>query len=195
LQGTSKNVFLHDFTQNPILTMLNYFVLDIPAAVEVKGPDGFAFLIAVMILLIFPASYFILFLFRRNKSKTTGKNSFWSKKRIEVQLSKDRKFYPDYIGIRVRNTGNQDVDLAQPLLIFRNFWSKRKFKLKGTNRYSFYPLLLEPGKIHDLKIDLNHFYRHDKRLKKYPRVTFLFSDVSGKQFAPKSIMLRKTLFR
>ena len=175
--------------------MLNFIVLDVPAAVEVKGPDGIAFLIAMLILLIFPLSYFLLFLFRRNKTKTTRKNPFWPRKKIEVQLSKDRRYYPDNIGIRVRNTGNQDVDLAQPLLIFGNFWSKRKFKLKGTNRYSFYPLLLEPGKVHDLKIDLNHFYRHDKRLKKYPRVTLLFSDVSGKHFAPKSIMLRKTLFR
>jgi hypothetical protein len=175
--------------------MFEFIFLDVTAAIEVKGPDGFPFLIALLVFLVLPILFFSLRAIR-NRGKTNQKSgSFFVRKKIIVVLEKDRKYYPDQIRVSVKNTGTKDVDLDQPLLIFRNFWSKRKFRLKGTNRYNFYPLLLEPGKSHDLTIDLNHFYRHDRRLKRFPRITLQVSDVSGKRFSPTSIMLRKTLFR
>lgn len=154
-----------------------------------------ALLITIGIILVLPIIYFLYRIFRNKKNKTSTSKPLWTRKRVFIELQKDRKYYPDFIKMTIRNTGKSDVDLDQPLLIFRNFWTKRKFKLKGTSRYSFYPLLLEPGKMHDLTIDLNHFYRHDKRLKRYPKITLVVSDVNGKRFAPQSIMLRKTLFR
>lgn len=165
------------------------------ATVEVKGPDGIVFLISLAILFIIPAIYFIFRYFRKNRIQSTASSTIFSRKKITIELEKDRKYYPDFVKISIKNTGKKDIDLDQPLLIFRNFWTKRKFKLKGTNRYSFYPLLLEPGKTHDLTIDLNHFYRHDKQLKRYPQITVMVFDVNGKKFPPRSIMLRKTLFR
>jgi hypothetical protein len=172
-----------------------FTLLSVLSATTVKGPDGFAFFIFLLILISLPI-LFLIYKFIRRKNALTSKSwhSGWRKK-IEIEVKKDRKYYPDIIQVSVKNTGKSDVDLIQPLLIFRNFWSKRKFRVKGTNRYSFYPLLLEPGSKHELKIDLNHFYRHDKRLKRYPRITVVLSDINGKTFAPKSIMLRKTLFR
>lgn len=178
--------------------ILVFWVLDVTATTtKVKGPDGYIFLIALAILIILPVLYLAFRKTVRKKRPNNGqrKQGFWSRKKVTIELEKDRLYYPDTIRLIVKNTGKSDVDLDRPLLIFRNFWSKRKFRLKGTQRYSFYPLLLEPGKIHDLAIDLNHFYRHDKRLKRYPRITLVVSDVSGKKFPPKSIMLRKTLFR
>jgi hypothetical protein len=191
----AKRYFYTVFAIMLLLYMYQFIISDISPSVGVKGPDGLALLIAIGILLVFPVIYFLYWYFRKSKNKTTTSQPFWSRKRVVIELQKDRKYYPDFIKMTVRNTGKSDVDLDQPLLIFRNFWTKRKFKLKGTSRYSFYPLLLEPGRKHDLTIDLNHFYRHDKRLKKYPRITLVVSDVNGKKFAPQSIMLRKTLFR
>jgi hypothetical protein len=171
------------------------FLLDIPlSAVEVKGPDGYALLVAIVILLVVPSIYFLIRFISRKKNGSRKRSSFFGRKKISIVLEKDRKYYPDIIHIVIKNTGNRDIDLSRPLLVFRNFWTKRKFRLKGTNRYSFYPMLLEPGKEHDLTIDLNHFYRHDKRLKRYPRITIVVSDESGKTFPSQSIMLRKTLF-
>lgn len=175
--------------------MYQFIISVISPSVGVKGPDGLALLIIIGIVLILPVIYFLYRYFRQGKIKSGASKPLWTRKRLVIELLKDRKYYPDFIKMTVRNIGKSDVDLDQPLLIFRNFWTKRKFKLKGTNRYNFYPLLLEPGKIHDLTIDLNHFYRHDKRLKRYPRITVVVSDVNGKKFAPQSIMLRKTLFR
>ena len=175
--------------------MFKFSFLDVAAGVEVKGPDGHLLLIAIFFFLVVPIFFFSIRAIR-NKGKTNQKGrSFFSRKKILVVMEKDRKYYPDQIKVSVKNTGNTDVDLDKPLLVFRGFWSKRKFRLKGTNRYSFYPLLLEPGKTHDLTIDLNHFYRHDRRLKKYPRISLQMSDVNGKRFSQESLMLRKTLFR
>lgn len=175
--------------------MRYFIVLDVASAVTVKGPDGYALLWALLFLLGLPVLYFLIRLLGNRKRGARSAGSVWVRKKISIEVQKDRKYYPDFIRIQVKNTGKKDIDLAQPLLIFRNFWTKRKFRLKGTNRYSFYPLLLEPGRSHDLSIDLNHFYRHDKRLKKYPRITIVVSDVQGKTFPARSIMLRKTLFR
>lgn len=176
----------------------SFWLLDVTATTtKVKGPDGYIFLIGMAVLIALPILYFAYrsaFGKKRPASSHT-KPRFWARKKVTVVLEKDRMYYPDTLSLIVKNTGKTDVDLDRPLLIFRNFWTKRKFRLKGTARYSFYPLLLEPGKTHELAIDLNHFYRHDKRLKRYPRITLVVSDVNGKKFPPKSVMLRKTLFR
>jgi len=178
------------------LLLLTGFILSAQpaAAVEVKGPDGFALLIGIAVIVAIPA-LFLLYRLLRPASKPRGGRILWKRKKLVIELSKDRLYYPDLIKMTVTNRGNVDIDLEQPLLMFRNMWGKRKFRIKGTNRFSFYPLLLEPGKTHEVTIDLNHFYKHDKRLRKYPRITVVVSEVNGKNFRPQSIMLRKTLFR
>lgn len=174
---------------------LNSIILSAAAgATHVKGPDGYALLAALLIVLAIPLVWLVYRLIRPGSGKR-GHKIFRARRKVEITLQKDRMYYPDYLKVSIRNTGRSDVDLDRPMIIFRDFWSKRKFIVKGTNRYSFYPLLLEPGKVHDLTIDLNHFYRHDKRLKRFARVTFVVREVNGRQFKPRSIMLRKTLFR
>lgn len=176
----------------------SFWLLDVTATTtKVKGPDGYIFLIGLAVLIALPLLYlaFRSVFGKKRPATSQSKQGFWTRKKVTVELEKDRMYYPDTIRLTVKNIGKTDVDLDRPLLIFRNFWTKRKFRLKGTARYNFYPLLLEPGKTHDLAIDLNHFYRHDKRLKRYPRITLVVSDVNGKKFPAKSVMLRKTLFR
>jgi hypothetical protein len=97
--------------------------------------------------------------------------------------------------MKVKNIGNTDIDLDKPLLILDNFWLKRKFRLKGMENRTFYPLFLEKGKTHTLNIDLNRFYMHDKKLKKYPKIVLVLSDVKGKRLGSKSVYLRKTLVK
>jgi len=163
----------------------------------VVGPDGYR-LLEVLVALLLPI---VIYLFvkgvqrRKKPSEAGSKSSFLKRKRLEILLEKDRLYYPDWLKLTVRNTGSVDVDLEEPLLIFSSFWMKRKFRLKGTNNYHFYPLYLEAGKVHDLDIDLNRFYRHDRRLKRFPKVTVVISEVKGKTFPARSVMLRKTLFR
>jgi hypothetical protein len=96
--------------------------------------------------------------------------------------------------LRIDNIGKYDVDLDRPLLSFENSYTERKFRLRGTNRYHFYPLYLDAGKAHTLDIDLRQFYQYDRKLKRLPKVTVTIFDVQNRRLGKKSIRLRKTLF-
>ncbi len=129
-----------------------------------------------------------------NSSFSLFQKPFFRKKRIVVELKKDRLYYPDYLKLIITNSGNTDVDIDTPLLIFSSIWVRRKFKLKGTN-YSFsYPLYLAKGQNHTLTIDLERFYRFDKTLRRLPRVRVVVPEVNGKKLGGSKVLLRKTLF-
>lgn len=93
---------------------------NIPATVEVKGPDGIIFLIVISILFVLPVIYFLFRFLRRNRKQTINSAPLFGRKKISISLEKDRKYYPDFIKITIKNTGKKDVDLDHPMLIFRN---------------------------------------------------------------------------
>jgi hypothetical protein len=158
------------------------------------GPEGHKLLWVGLFVLAVLAVY-VIFGKPFKKIKEKEKKPLFAKRKLQVQLKKNTLYYPDNIELSVKNTGNVDVDLDQPLLVFDNFWIKRKFKLKGMENRTFYPLYLEKGKLHNLDIDLTRFYGHDKKLKKFPKATIYLSDVKGKKLGKKSTYLRKTLFK
>ena len=158
------------------------------------GPDGDKLLWAFLVLIMLTAA-FVITTKPFKKSRQKNKKPFFQKRKLHVSLEKDALYYPDNLTLAVKNTGNTDIDLDQPLLVFDNFWIKRKFKIKGMENRTFYPLFLETGKSHTLQIDLNRFYGHDKKLKRFPKATVYLYDVNGKKLGRKSIFLRKTLFK
>ena len=132
------------------------------------GPEGDKLMWILLILILFVAVFILL-------TRISGKNKkvqtpFFPGKKVKIELTKDRFYYPDMLDMKIRNAGNKDIDLDRPLLVFDNFWLKRKFRIKGMGERSFYPLYLGKGESHYLQIDLNRFYSHDKNLKKYPKV-------------------------
>jgi hypothetical protein len=172
-----------------------YFFLLLPAAGQTEiGPEGFKLLLVVLIIAAFVLFTFIRNRIRQNKNYTHYK-VLRKKEEVEINLEKNRLYFPDFLTLTIHNTGKADIDIARPLLVFKNLMMERKFKLSGLNNYHFYPLYLVAGKTHTLRIDLERFYGYDKRLKRFPKVTVLISNVKGKKLGKKSIMLRKTLFR
>lgn len=173
----------------PVLLLISQFVF----AQNEIGPEGdkliWFLVIPVLIVLLF-------FVFREKSKKTTTKQKpFFQRSKINIELEKDKIYYPGFLTLKVKNRGNYDIDLDKPLLILDNFWLKRKFKLKGMDNRTFYPLYLEKGKTHTLQIDLTRFYSHDKKLKKFPKAKLVIYDIKGKKMGSKSVYLRKTLFK
>ena len=158
------------------------------------GPEGHKMLWVLLIILVIAGS-FILLRKRFYKSNTRPDNAKRGRRRVHIQLEKDTLYYPDNLQLTVKNTGTADIDLDRPLLIFDNFWLKRKFRLKGFANRNFYPLYLEQGKTHTLQIDLPRFYKHDKKLRKYPKAKVILNDVKGKRLGSRSVFMRKTLFK
>ena len=150
------------------------------------GPEGDKLLIFIVVIAL---------LGKKKRKGKKIKGPFIKKRKLKIELGKDALYYPDTLELMVRNHGNTDLDLDKPLLVFDNFWLKRKFRIKGMDNHTFYPLYLEQGKTHQLQIDLNRFYSHDKSLKKYPKAKITVFDVKGKRLGSKSVYLRKTLFK
>ena len=158
---------------------------------NVIGPEGWKLLFIVVVLIVALMLFFVPK--KKNKIKSKIKQPLIKFRRIEVNIEKDKLYYPDYLTLSIKNRGNTDVDIDRPLLIFDNFWYKRKFKLRGYDGYDYYPLYLEKGKTHIHKINLLKFYTLDKKLMSFPKITIIIFTVNRKQIVKRSLFLRKTL--
>ena len=171
-----------------LLLIIFLSTLKLSAQNEV-GPDGYKILWVLIILVVVTV---LLFVFKKKGNK---KQPLFTREKVKIELEKNRLYYPDYLILNIKNTGNTDIDLDRPLLVFDNFWLKRKFRLKGTENRIFYPLYMVKGYNHTLNIDLDHFYSYDKKLKRYPKVKISIFNVKGRQLGSNSIYLRKTLIK
>jgi Ca2+/Na+ antiporter len=171
-----------------LLLLILVSTLNLSAQNEVR-PDGDKI---VWVLLIFLATVFLFFVYRK---KGNIKQTLFVRQRIKIELEKSRLYFPDFLTLTVHNIGNTDIDMDRPLLIFDNFWLKRKFRLKGVENRSFYPLYLVKGHLHKLNIDLNHFYSYDRKLKRFPKVKIILFNVKGRRLGSNSVYLRKTLIK
>jgi hypothetical protein len=171
-----------------ILFVLLISALNLSAQNEVK-PDGDKL---IWVLLIFTVTIILFGFFRKKGNKS---QPLFVLQKIKIELEKNRLYYPDYVTLKVKNIGNSDIDMDRPLLTFDNFWLKRKFRLKGIERRSLYPLYFVKGNTHTLNIDLNHFYSYDRKLKRYPKVKITIFNIKGRRLGSKSVYLRKTLVK
>lgn len=159
------------------------------------GPEGHKLVWVFLVIIALIGGIFLATANPFRKKEKKAKTPFFQFSKVQVGLEKDALYYPDKLTLTVKNTGNADVDLDRPLLVFDNFWLKRKFRIKGMENRTFYPLYLEKGKTHTLRIDLDRFYGHDKKLKAFPKARVIVFDVKGKKLGSRSVFLRKTLFK
>lgn len=157
-------------------------------------PEGEKLLIGLVVLLVLLLA--VWYFSKRNSKAGGAKRNSWrrKRKRIEIELSKDRLVRPKVLTLTVRNTGNRYVDLEAPVLVFRKLWSFRKFKLKRYQNKDIYPVYLDAGKTFTITIELARFFEHDKKLKRFYWGRILMQDVDGKQFKTKHVSLRKSLY-
>lgn len=176
-----------------VLNILFFLTFSIPVFAQNEiGPEGHK--LVWFALVLGAAGLAVFFGAKSVKRNFNFKSPLFKRKKVVVDLKKDRLYYPDFLELNVINTGSLDVDIDTPLLVFSGMWYSRKFKLKGTNSSRFYPLYLTKGQNHTLNIDLNRFYGFDKTLKRLPRVKVVVSDVKGKKLGSRKVLLRKTLF-
>ena len=90
----------------------------------------------------------------------------------------------------VTNTGTKDVDLNAPVIIFKRWFSKRKFRVLKVEHSVIYPLLLEPGKTYVLDISLEQFYESVPELQLACRMCIEMQDQKGMRFKSRTIRLK-----
>jgi len=119
---------------------------------------------------------------------------FFRKVKLEIILEKDRLFRPQVLTLTIRNIGKNEVDITAPVLEFRKIWTKRKFKLNGINGRQNYPMFIDSGRLHQLRIETSTFHQYDRDLKSFYWARIYVSDVEGRKWKSNDVKLRKSLF-
>lgn len=118
---------------------------------------------------------------------------FFSKVRLEVNLEKDRSFKPRVLILTIRNNGKRETSIEAPVLEYSKIWTKRKFRLSGIKGTQIYPMFIDPGKMHQLRIDTATFHEYDRSIRSFYRARVGVSDVQGRKWRSNAVVLRKSL--
>jgi len=144
----------------------------------------------ILLMVLLSVVFGVIYIFRK-----ISYNTWFSEQKVSVEIGKSRLYYPEFVKLTITNTGNTDVDFDRPLLVFDNWWMKRKFRISGVEGRNIYPLYLEKGKTHSLNIDLSPFYGYDRKLKGYPKIRISIFNIKGKYLGGHAVYIRKTLIK
>lgn len=150
-------------------------------------------IIAILLLILFIIIGWEAWKLVQKKRNSGGFFRFLKKVKLEVVLEKDRLFRPQALTLTIRNIGKYEADLDAPVLEFRKIWSKRKFKLNGIKGQQVYPLFLQPGITHQLRIETSTFHQYDREIKNFYWARIDVSDVEGHKWKSNKVKLRKSL--
>jgi len=147
--------------------------------------------------LIITALLIIYFIFNSSRTFAKGpsgkKLSFRKNTKtsaVEIILIKSRRYNPSNIGMAVTNIGTQEIDLYAPVIVFRRWFTHRKFRILKVEHSEIYPILLEPGKTSVLDILLDQFYEAVPELQLACRMSVEMKDRNGKRFKSQTIRLK-----
>jgi len=90
----------------------------------------------------------------------------------------------------VTNIGSREIDLHAPVLIFKRWFTHRKFRVLKVEHSEIYPILLEKGKTYLLDISLEQFYETVPELQLACRLSIEMRDLSGRRFKSHTIRLK-----
>jgi hypothetical protein len=138
-----------------------------------------------------------LFVFNRSRTfsgGTAGKKLSFSNRTkpysAKIKLSKNRHFNPDYVEMTVTNTGLKEIDLNAPVIIFRRWFTKRKFRVLKVEHSEIYPILLDRDRTYILDISLEQFYETVPELQLACRMSVEMKDLKGNRFKSQTIRLK-----
>jgi len=147
-----------------------------------------------MIITVLVIGFFIFTRTRTFAKGTSVKKMSFRNRRVPyaatISLSKNQHFNPTNIEMSVTNSGIKDIDLNAPVIIFRRWFTKRKFRVLRVEHSEIYPILLEPGQTSYLDISLNQFYDSIPELQLACRMSIEMRDKNGKKFNSQTIRLK-----
>ncbi len=170
----------------------NYFISKIAAEVEKETLIRIIIIQAALLLVILGIGI-IRALHKRYPSGLFLFSRLFRRVKLEIILEKDRPLRPQVLTMIIRNTGKHVADINAPVLEFKKIWSNRKFKLNSINGNHNYPMFIEPGRIHQLRIETSTFYQYDRSIKSFYWARICVSDVKGRHWKSDKIKLRKSL--
>jgi hypothetical protein len=147
-----------------------------------------------LIIIVLVIGYFFLDRSRTFAKGPSGKKLSFSKKRVpyaaEIELTKSKRFNPSNILMTVTNTGTKEIDLYAPVITFKRWFTKRKYRVLRVRHSEIYPILIEPGRTSTLDISLDQFYETVPELQLACRMNIEMKDRNGKKFNSRTIRLK-----
>jgi len=143
------------------------------------------------VLLLFVFGYHLVRFLKKKYPMGIGR--MFRSVKLQVTLEKDRPLRPKLLSMTIENTGKNDAEINSPVLEFRKIWSKRKFKLSGISGQQVYPMYIQSGNAHHLRIETSTFHLYDRSIKSYYWARIYVSDVEGRKWKSNKIKLRKSL--
>jgi hypothetical protein len=168
---------------------LPFFVSQLTKGVEKETLIWIIFILSILLAAIL---FFELRKVIRNNHSISFSRLF-RQVHLVISLDKDRPFRPQVLTMTIRNTGKNEADINAPVLEYRKIWSTRKFKLNGVSGNQIYPMFIDAGKVHQLRIETLTFYQYDRSIKSYYWARILVSDVEGRKWRSNRVKLRKSL--
>ena len=151
----------------------------------------------VWVILVLSVPFLVVlsvFIFRILKNSGPFKLSrFLKRVKLEIELEKDKPLRPTVLTMTIRNTGKNEADINAPVIEFRKIWSIRKFKLNGISGNQIYPMFIDVGKAHQLRIETATFHNYDRSIRKYYWARIFVTDVDGRRWKSNKVKLRKSL--
>jgi len=143
------------------------------------------FLILIVFILMLPLFFVLVRKGGGNAKKKGRKRSIREKlttPKIRIELEAERRLRPRNFRLTIKNTGNIEVDLNAPVVVFKRWRSVRKFRINPAGKRDVYPTWLEPGDSYVLNINLEEFYQSEPELRRACRIRVEVKDVNGKKF-------------
>ena len=88
----------------------------------------------ILIIIVVVIGYFVFNRSRTFARGTSGKKMSFNRRTkpfsASIDLFKSSRFNPAYIQMVVTNTGTREIDLHAPVLIFKRWFTKRKFRVR-----------------------------------------------------------------
>lgn len=109
---------------------------------------------------------------------------------IKIELLRDKNRNPSLVNLIVRNNGNIEADLEAPVLVFKRWFWKRKFRIVSVDFSDIYPMLIQGGKVSVVRIDLQQFYDFAPELIKAGRLGAEMKEVEGRKYSSGTIRLK-----
>ena len=111
-------------------------------------------------------------------------------RRATILLKGDKGYKPRMVTMSIQNPGKRPVDLQAPVLIFKRWTSRRKFRLNSISGFDDFPIWLEPGYEAKWEIDLEQFYNRIPELRRACRLSIEMKEISGKRFISRDLRLK-----
>jgi hypothetical protein len=160
------------------------------------GDSPYLFPALKLILIVFLLTLLVFYFLRGRiyrkgipgRKLTFGERLIRSK--IEITLSGNRPLNPSYILMTVRNIGKREVDLDAPILIFKRWRSRRKFRILTVGESEIYPMFMDPGQESVVNISLEQFYQSAPELRRACRLSTEMKDDTDRRFRSRTIRLK-----